>query len=216
MTTSHSELWDSTYRASAAGARWWPNEELVRSVSGMGRRENVLEVGCGVGGNLWFLAEHADHVTGIDISEEALTLCAEHMVRRRAMRNVGFSRSDVLSLPYGREFDFIVDSMVSQHIPWADHPKAYAEYRRVLSDNGRLFLYHLDNWTSADSAPIAHRDYEGLMLFPKVGLICLPTLDELEKALESAGFTVLTHRRVMKTYTNGLTASYAVIEALAA
>lgn len=218
-----SDLWDRTYET-PAGARWWPNEELVRTVGNRADVGPVLEVGCGNGANLWFLAEHAKDVTGIDISSAALRMCERYVCDSRGCGGVRVDFGSALELPYadGR-FQMVVDSMMSQHLSWEDHAVAYRGYRRVLEPGGTLFLYHLDSRTEGQSAPCPSGgscwDRTDLELFPTVGLTCLPDRYALAYLLANCGFACdigAGVRWVARGAARGLTASYAVIEARAA
>jgi SAM-dependent methyltransferase len=208
----------TTHYATGAGFRWWPCEELVRWV-GDRRFGSVLEAGCGNGANLWFLAEHADHVLGIDACAEATKAAAEYAQRRRGKRNVSVLREDLTrALPglasAGQSFDLVIDCMTSQHLPWAEHEALYREYRRVLKPGGWLWLCHLDCKTvSAHGEWQGASDWAGLALFPDVGFFCLPVPTQLGDVVEAAGFPTPTVRGLSREYQDGQLAHYSIIEA---
>ena len=144
--TMPSEVWRQHY-ATAAGARWWPCEELVRAMSRHDlSRAAVLEVGCGNGSNLWFLAEQAALVVGIDLIRQPLTMARTHLAQRG--RAAGLAQADLPHLPLkAGAMSGVVDVMTSQHVDWIDHAHVYAEYHRVLAPGGWLFLYLFrPNW----------------------------------------------------------------------
>ena len=71
--------WDRQYRSND-GFRRWPWEAVVACVSrryaAVPREERrgirMLDLGCGAGGNLFFLASEGFRAVGLDSSQEAL------------------------------------------------------------------------------------------------------------------------------------------------
>ena len=206
------DVWDAHY-ATPAGHRFWPNEELVRWVAGR-RFADVLEVGCGNGANLWFLAEQADRIVGIDNSDTAIA-AAEEYTRRRHVRNLELYVGDARVWPWkDAEFDLIVDCMMSQHLSWAQHRPLYEQYRRVLKPGGRLFLYHLDCKTSCRlDGWLGGCDWSNVSLFPAVDLTCLPIPTMLSDVVELAGFSQPVVRGLLREYPNHDLAHYTILEA---
>lgn len=212
------DTWAEHY-ATAAGLRHWPCEELVRFGGRLGHAlgASVLEVGCGNGANLRYLAQHAKHVVGLDASEAALAHVPKDLPGQCVLRHGDLSS---ISYPDG-SFSLVVDCMTSQHLTWEQHGPAYREYRRVLREGGRLFLYHLDYGTTAN--PVSETfetggpyDYASVGLFPTAGLVCLPPAQELVRLVKRSGFGAVELRGLVRTYPDGMRASYAVIAAEAA
>lgn len=212
--TDSTSVWAAHY-SSGLGFRYWPCEELVRSVAGR-RFGTIVEPGCGNGANLWLLAEHADRVIGVDSNRVALDAAAAYMETRRVSDRVTVLQGSVTNLPVAAgQADAIVDSMVSQHWPYHEHAEVYREYRRALRPGGWLFLYHLIDGTTAHGGMTTGSPwtFESLpMLFPDAGLTCLPPVWALGDAMRVAGFKVSPHRAVTKHYADRQTAMYAVIE----
>lgn len=227
LTPAQTDTWASHY-ATPGGSRWWPCEELVRAAGG---RElgDVLEVGCGNGANLWYLASRTGGaVVGLDGCQQALDMAAGYARDRgcgaeardsrpgRRVWNTGVRllRGDIARLPFAdASFDSLVDCMVSQHVRWADHSALYREYRRVLRPGGWLFLYHLSSRTTGAAWPTV--DYARLALFPAAGLVCLPGGGALAATVGEAGFAPRLSG-MQREYPNGDVAHYAVVTATAA
>ena len=106
--------------------------------------ERVLDVGCGIGADVFALAAIVGaegHVTGVDISEtllqEATTRAAE-----RAL-SVSFEVADAQDLPFSDElFDAVRAERLLMHVP--DAPKAFSDMVRVLRPSGRLSIFDMD------------------------------------------------------------------------
>lgn len=227
ISPEQSDTWAAHY-ATPGGYRWWPSEELVRAVAG---RElgDTLEVGCGNGANLWFLASKTvGTVVGLDGCTTALERATAYLrdkgcgTEARESRpghrvwktGVQLLRGDIAQLPFAdASFDSLVDCMVSQHTRWVDHAGLYREYRRVLRPGGWLFVYHLTNRTTGATWPLI--DHQRLALFPNAGRVCLPGAGALGATVAEAGFAPRLSG-MQREYPNGDIAHYAVVSATAA
>jgi cyclopropane fatty-acyl-phospholipid synthase-like methyltransferase len=96
MSQHDADHWDARYRAGggprgdSAVRRMQQVEcyiEALRSkLEQAGERPNALDVACGAGGALCWLAQHGWQVTGVDVSREALRLTQER-IRQAAMED---------------------------------------------------------------------------------------------------------------------------------
>ena len=93
---------------------------------------SVLEVGCSVGVFTELLAAEFEHVTAIDVSQEALALAA----RRHSRPNTRFVRSDLRGLPGTSRYDVIVCAEILYYIPEADVARVVNKLADLLSDRG--------------------------------------------------------------------------------
>jgi SAM-dependent methyltransferase len=224
--------WAAHY-ATREGFRYMPAEELVRFCGRQAGRGwtlgRVLEVGCGNGANLWYLAEQSHLAVGVDFCGEALQAareicrlrgCGQETCESRSGRRVWKSPAVLVSasagrLPFGAgTFDTVVDLMVSQHMLWREHDGLYREYRRVLRPGGAAFLYHLVQGTSG-SVPRFFDYPKGIDLFPAAGRVCLPDQTLLAATFERSGFGAVEQRSMERSYPDGSHARYAVIEGFA-
>ena len=132
-----------------------PVEALVRTVAyylrhraqGQDPRQlHFLELGCGAGPNLAWLAERGIKVSGVDIAPTAIQLArrtlesAGHAGRIGAL--VHASVSDV-PLP-DASFDGILEACVFQHLPRQERESAFREVNRLLKPGGVFAGYMLD------------------------------------------------------------------------
>jgi malonyl-CoA O-methyltransferase len=132
----------------------------------------VLDVGAGTGALLARLG--ADHRTGVDL---APGMCA---AARAACPAAGIAVADAEALPFASgAFDLFVSTSTFQWLPRLE--PALAEARRVLAPGGTLVLALFGErtlhelrgaWRAAGGGNRTHR---------------FPALDELERALASAG-----------------------------
>jgi SAM-dependent methyltransferase len=116
--------------------------------------KDVLEVACGVGQGLGYLAGRARRVVGLDIEARNLRYAA---ATYRGRPRIDLARGDGQSLPFGDStFDVVVLYEAIYYLP---HPEAFAaEARRVLRPGGTL-LVCTTNPERADfnRSPYSHR-----------------------------------------------------------
>lgn len=103
----------------------WLNRDLIG--------KKVLEIGCGTGRNTLRLAQTADDLTVVDISEEMLNAV------KIKIPKVTTILADAYNLPFPEDnFDLIFCHMVLVHLK---NPEiALNEFYRVCRDNGEMYL----------------------------------------------------------------------------
>jgi SAM-dependent methyltransferase len=97
-----------------------------------------LEVGCGAGNNVWFLAREGFSVAGIDGSQSAIEFAAARLANEgmSAELKVG----DISDLPWdGNSFDFVIDREAITHNRRSQVEGALKEVHRVLRPEGLFF-----------------------------------------------------------------------------
>jgi SAM-dependent methyltransferase len=108
--------WDSIWETVFKGQAWgkYPSESLIRFIArrfynAPDRKQiKILEVGCGPGPNIWYLAREGFSAYGIDGSETAI-LQAKRRISEEGL-NAHLETGDIVSLPYANStFDAIVD-----------------------------------------------------------------------------------------------------------
>ena len=111
-----------------------------------GKRLHFLEMGCGAGPNLIWLAQKGITVSGVDISPTALALARQNLERAGYGERVGqLVEASVSGLPFeDGTFDGVVEACVFQHLSRADRVRAFAETGRVLKKGGVFVGYMLD------------------------------------------------------------------------
>lgn len=119
-----------------------------------------LDAGCGIGNHTLWLAEAVSpdgHVTGVDISEEALSIAKEKLESSNLKKQVSFQFGDIFDLPFEEDtFDWVWSAdvlylwlMGSKESPVS--PKAVIkELARVVKPGGKIGLFL---WSSQKLLP---------------------------------------------------------------
>lgn len=121
--------------------RWWhrsePSPELIAAEAAglIGEHGVVVDLGCGLGTEVGYLASKGWRGLGVDLSGAALTRA------RTGEHAASFARADVTSLPLAAgSVDLLIDRGCFHYLG-AGGRVAYArEAGRVLRARGRLFL----------------------------------------------------------------------------
>jgi len=115
----------------------------LAQLAGLRQGDQVLHVGCGIGGPARTLAvEYGCHVTGVDI--------AESYVEAGRMLNERVGLDDAVSLHVGNALDLSYDD-ASIDVVWMQHVSMYVsdktpfyhESRRVLRPGGKLAMHEI-------------------------------------------------------------------------
>lgn len=101
------------------------------------KNKKVLDAACGTGYGSALLAENADEVFGVDISEEAIAYAKSNY----AASNVNFSVANIEKLPFENDFfDVVVSFETIEHVDTQQQEKFLSEVKRVLKDGGILVI----------------------------------------------------------------------------
>jgi len=140
-------VWDDVYRTRAWGQ--YPGEDVIRFVQRQygavadRSRVRLLEVGCGAGANLWFMAREGFVVHGIDRSPTAVQLAHERLDRECPGWRERGGRIDAGDMAHvdvpDACMDAVLDVVAICYADFDEASRAYAELARVTRPGGRLF-----------------------------------------------------------------------------
>ena len=202
--------WDQQY--ATGHGRYFPAEELVRFLGRTygpmpeqkAKGWTALEIGCGVGGNVWALTQWGFFVYGLEMSQEAIRLGTEHAKAQRFEHQKDYRQYTapaILKFP-ARSANLVVDVQTIQHLSEDDHHAMYEEIFRILAHGGRFFSIH---WSGTNEAAAA--------LFP-----AHPELMGQEYILKSMliehGFEVPYLEFLIKTYPGVEMGQWTILEAV--
>ena len=129
---------DYQERMERAQSSWW-----VSSMHELGRQllkaippdARVLDIGCGTGATLRWLAPHARESVGVDVSIEGLAVARETAPGSR------LAVASASALPFAdKTMDIVVSTDVLQHLRTEDRQAALREMHRVLVPGGRILV----------------------------------------------------------------------------
>jgi SAM-dependent methyltransferase len=106
-------------------------------MSGDIEEASVLDAGCGDGYGSAYLARFAKSVIGVDYDKKTVSLALE----KYKAGNLRYMHRDVTEFDFkDNEFDFVCSFQVIEHIPEEKIFDYLKELKRVLKNNGRLYL----------------------------------------------------------------------------
>lgn len=122
---------DTDYRAAADRT-----SALLAADAGIGRESHVLDVGCGCGNFVRFLAERTGCLAeGIDLSKERIAFAASQASTQATGGRVRFRHGSLTALPYETgTFTHVVSQDALFLVP--DKARSHAEIFRVLQPGG--------------------------------------------------------------------------------
>lgn len=145
----YGDVWDSlagsAKEATAATAGGASDEDVpnLLQLASVGARDEVLEIGCGVGRLGLGLAPHCRQWTGADISSKTLAYAADRLARLSNVRFVHLPGVGLDGLPHN-SFDVAYSVDVFAHLDEIDRWRYVQDAFRVLRSGGRLYIDSID------------------------------------------------------------------------
>lgn len=184
MTKQDAAVWNERYRqgtgpmsrraALRLAAYEGPITDLAVSLQAEGRRPQALDLACGAGGTLLWLALHGWDVTGVDVSDVALGLAQSACALAGVEERCRLIQADLdCWRPAADSVDLLCSFFFLQRGLW---PSMRAAVRP-----GGLILIETFNQTRLATRPDVNPAY-------------LLQEDELRAEIQSWGWTILVHR----------------------
>jgi len=159
-------VWEEVFTQQAWGM--YPGEDLIRFIARnfyqvQSRRDvKVLEVGCGPGANLWFMAREGFTVYGIDGSKTAIEQARARLDSECAGWTGELLVGDISKLPFLEEtFDAVIDNEALSCNSFDNSVLIYAEMARVTKKNGKFFsrTFAKGSWGDETGEKVGHDTY---------------------------------------------------------
>ena len=149
---------------------------------GLSAHARVLDVGCGLGGSAFLMAqEFGLDVDAIDLSENMLALARERLAQTELKKQVQLKNQNCLDICTQNYYDAIYSRDVFLHV--ADKQQLFSTLYTALKPSGKLLItdYCCDEkpWQSDFSTYVENRGYH------------LCTVSDYRKLLEAAGFGII-------------------------
>ncbi len=139
---SWDNVWEEVFQKNAWGK--YPDESFVRFVARNFYRVTprlsvkILEVGCGPGANIWFMAREGFDAYGIDGSATAIAQAGQYLADEELKANL--TVGDIIRLPYAdQQFDAVADNACLCHNAAVHMPQILTEIHRVLKPGGLFY-----------------------------------------------------------------------------
>jgi 2-polyprenyl-3-methyl-5-hydroxy-6-metoxy-1,4-benzoquinol methylase len=201
-------VWENIFRTQAWGN--YPAEDLIRFIArnfyavSSRSKIKILEVGCGPGANLWYMAREGFMVYGIDGSETAIKGAQARLDAEVNEWKGEVTVGDLLSLPYEDAFfDAVIDNEAIYSNSHEDAKQIYNNISRVLKKNGKLFIRTFATGCYGDGTGlmVGHRAYivaEGPLLHK--GYSRFTDADDIQDLLSA--FDILEMELLIRTVEN--------------
>ena len=166
--------WDSTWEKiyRSTGYNRYPSEEVIGFVlRNFGGRQDrhavrILELGCGQGANLWFLALEGFDTYGIDAAETGIKLSQQVLGAMQLSAELTVGDIENLDRIYPASFfDAVIDMGCLQHNLLPMQSKILEQIHGALKPGGKMFSRMMQEGTYGDGlgvlvAPKAYKDIQ--------------------------------------------------------
>jgi SAM-dependent methyltransferase len=145
-TTDPTQFWDQRYRSAERLFTGEPNPLLVREAGGL-EPGRALDLGCGEGGDVLWLASRGWRVTGVDISATALERAAARAAEAGLADRVTFERHELGVTFPGGSFDLVGAQFLQSPVA-LDQEGVLARAAGAVAPGGTLLVVMHGGWPS--------------------------------------------------------------------
>ena len=127
------------------------------------RRDTVIDVGCGIGRLMKWVAPHCSKLVGLDVSEEMLKRAKRRLSGFSGFQNISLRKlGRSLRFPIANSFaDFVYFYHVSEHMDREDAFTILGEIRRCLKPSGHALIEYSLITHSDNQSEFLHWAKEG-------------------------------------------------------
>jgi 2-polyprenyl-3-methyl-5-hydroxy-6-metoxy-1,4-benzoquinol methylase len=155
---------------------------IVKVIDGLlNEDKTILDIGCGVGTLDFYMAPRCRYITGLDLSEKAISnaLKSKNLL---GFENIDFYCQNILDFRTNERFDFILCSEVLEHIKSDSY--FFKKVKNFLKHDGKVLLT-----TPLDSAPLYKLGLTK-MFDKRVGHLRRYSFKSLKKVISKSGFEI--------------------------
>lgn len=191
------ECWESIYQQGKQLNKYPFSEVVSLIISKLREKPNlrVLELGCGAGNNIVFMAENGVDVSGIDISPTAVAFSKERLAKKGLYGDVVCGCFSKLPWPTSY-FDLVVDRGALTCVSENKLRVALNEVNRVLAPDGevRSWLYSRKHPAYSD-ATVRDNGYASCFnsFFPEIDGLFFADESDVESLFGSIGNLTYSH-----------------------
>ncbi|MED1722406.1 class I SAM-dependent methyltransferase [Brevibacillus parabrevis] len=199
-------VWEEVFQQQAWGK--YPGEDLIRFIArnfyNVESRQDVkiLEVGCGPGANLWYMAKEGFTIYGVDGSETAIKQAKLRLDSECPGWTGELIVGDISNLPFPDEtFDAVIDSEALSCNLFDNSALIYTEMARVTKQNGKFFsrTFAKGSWGDETGEKVGYNTFivsEGPLLGK--GHVRFTHYDDIQKLIQH--FTLLEIQLLSREY----------------
>lgn len=194
MAKSFDEKWDEIYD-DGKQINQFPFSDLIsffyNNYKKNSSKLNILEVGCGAGNNLEFLANLGHNVFGIDASEKIIEYTKKNFFDKNLSGN--FSVNEFTELPFNDNyFDLIINRAAICHTDLKSANSAISECNRVINENGFFYSTFFTNFNTFKANKIDFGFYDKFDDgFQNIGALKFYNIFEITKLFEDHNFKIV-------------------------
>jgi len=128
------------YRGHSVGLlkkpHWLSYEVDLTELLSLSGKEEVLDVGCGLGIISWEMAKHSKEVVGVDSSDSAIKMAK----KRFRQENLFFIRANIMRINFNSRFDVILCLDVVEHLDFKRLTYIFNKFHEMLRWRGQLLI----------------------------------------------------------------------------
>lgn len=199
------KAWDKIFQEREWGE--YPAESLIRFIAKNFYQADrpkirILEIGCGPGGNIWYLSREGFDVYGIDGSPMAIKK-AKLRLRQEGLR-ADFKIRDIVDLPYqDNYFDAVIDVECLYSNSKKDAEKILRALNRILKKGGLFFsrTFAKGTYIGNSQKKVDDSEYINISDGPLAGECLVRLMDNKQvKSLYGKNFNIISIDKLEYTF----------------